>query len=250
MYDGYRMRPRLHEVRDGVELLRVPLHPSHDSSGARRALTLSSFALSATAQVGWLRDVDVCLVYLTPATVGLAARTLRALRRRPVRPLRPGPVAGERHGQRVHREPAGRRGRPRRASTGSCGGLYRHASATVAIAPGMAPPPRERGVPADRSHVVHNWVDESVFRPVPPAADRDARGGRFWVMYAGGIGTVQGLDARGARPSPGSPTAQTIGLALVGDGVAVPGLREQAARLGVADRVRFLGAARWPRCPA
>ena len=50
-YDGYRMKPRAHEVRDGIEVLRVPDVPSHDQNALRRALTLTSFAVSATAQV-------------------------------------------------------------------------------------------------------------------------------------------------------------------------------------------------------
>jgi colanic acid biosynthesis glycosyl transferase WcaI len=78
VHSGYRMSLRLDEVREGVRVLRVPDLPSHDGNPLRRAASLTSFAASATAQVGWLRDVDVCLVYLTPATVGAAAMTLRA----------------------------------------------------------------------------------------------------------------------------------------------------------------------------
>lgn len=241
VYDGYRMRLRQHERRDGVELLRVPLHASHDDSGLHRALTLSSFAGSATLQVGWLRDVDVCLVYLTPATVGAASRVLRRLAGVPyvlnVQDLWPESVTA-----------SGFIGNARAEAVARSGinlflrGLYRHAHSTVAIAPTMARMLRDRGVPDDRLHVVYNWVDESVFTPVTgevEASDLDP--GRMWVMYAGGIGTLQGLDASIAALALLDDRPE-VGLALVGDGVAVPALREQATRLGVADRVRFLGS--------
>lgn len=240
IYEGYRMRLRQRENRDGVQLLRVPLHASHDSSGVHRALTLSSFAASATLQVAWLRDVDVCLVYLTPATVGVASRVLRRLAGVPyvlnVQDLWPESVTA-----------SGFIGNERIESIAESGiklflrGLYLHAYATVAIAPSMAAMLEERGVPADRSHVVYNWVDESVFAPiVARTAHPELEPDRVWIMYAGGIGTVQGLDA--------SVTALSlledrpdVCLALVGDGVAVPGLRQLASRLGLGDRVRFLG---------
>lgn len=240
VYDGYRMRLRQHEHRDGVELLRIPLHASHDDSGLHRALTLSSFAASATAQVGWLRDVDVCLVYLTPATVGGAARVLRRLAGVPyvlnVQDLWPESVVA-----------SGFIGNARAESLVQWGiggflrGLYRHAHSTVAIAPTMAAMLRDRGVPADDVHVVYNWVDEDVFRPVTgPVEHTDLEPGRVWIMYAGGIGTLQGLDTSVAALALLTDLPDVC-LALVGDGVAVPALRAQAARLGVSDRIRFLG---------
>jgi glycosyltransferase involved in cell wall biosynthesis len=239
IYDGYHRQLRQLETRDGIRLLRVPSRASHDSSGLNRALTLSSFAASAAVQVGWLRNVDVCLVYLTPATVGIAARVLRRLAGVPyvlnVQDLWPESVTA-----------SGFLGDGRLAAVVTWAlnrflhGLYLHAAATVAIAPTMATMLEQRGVPATRSHVLYNWIDESIFAPATAATQRELDPERIWIMYAGGIGTVQGLDASvtalsllGDRPD--------VCLALVGDGVAAPDLRLLATRLGVSDRVLFLG---------
>lgn len=235
-YDGWRMRPRHHELRDGIQVMRVPDLPSHDNSAARRALSLTSFAVSAALQVRWLKDVDVCLTYLTPATVGGAARVLRRLWGVPyvlyVQDLWPESVTA-----------SGFIGRPqleRRAEQGInayLAGLYARASAVAAISPTMSRTLAERGA-GDRAHVVYNWINEDVFSPSEPSTElpRD----RVWIMYAGGIGEVQGLDAA-VKAMDLLRDRDDIGLALVGDGVALSGLRELADRLGVADRIRFLG---------
>lgn len=242
IYDGFRQRVRQQENRDGISLLRVPLLPSHDSSGIRRATTLTSFAASASLQVGWLRDVDVCLVYLTPATVGAAARVLRRLAGVPyvlyVQDLWPESVtaSGFIRAERVGKV-------AERVINAFLRGLYRHAHSTAAIAPSMRTMLVERGVRGDAAHVVYNWVDETVFRPLPPDPGRLAREldhGRLWMMYAGGLGDVQGLDTA-VRAMSLLTDRDDIGLALVGDGVARPRLRELADAAGLGDSVRFLG---------
>lgn len=248
VYDGYRQRLRTHETRDGVELLRIPLWPSHNANAIHRALALTSFAASAATQAAWLRDVDVCLVYLSPATVGAAARVLRRLAGVPyvlyVQDLWPDSVTA-----------SGFVGNDRARTVIEAGvnrflsRLYRHADATVGIAPGMASLLRERGVPAGRDHVVYNWVDESIFSPGSAASEPELDPARTWIMYAGGVGSVQGLEAAvdavallADRPE--------IGLAIVGDGVARPGLEAQVASLGLGDRVRFLGSRPMASIPA
>jgi glycosyltransferase involved in cell wall biosynthesis len=236
LYDGWTMKARQIEVRDGITLCRVPNMPSHDNSALRRGLTLTSFAASATAQVGWLRDVDVCLTYLSPATVGLAARVLRRSFGVPyvlyVQDLWPESVFASGFVERGPAVAAAERGLNyflRR--------LYQHASSIAALSPTMQRTLRERSgsTPVD---VIYNWVDEATFRPCEPR--RELPTDRTWIMYAGGIGDLQGLDSAVAaigqlehRPD--------IGLALVGEGVAVAALRRQAEALGVCDRVAFLG---------
>jgi colanic acid biosynthesis glycosyl transferase WcaI len=246
-FPEYRVRLRHTERRDGVKVLRVPLWPSHDDSGMRRALTLTSYAVSASVQALSLRDVDVCLVYLTPATVGLAARVLRRLAGVPyvlyVQDLWPESVLasgfiGHPRAERVVESAINR----------FCRGLYRHSSGVAAISPGMQQLLVERGVREDRASVVYNWIDESVFRPADRAAE-NLDGGAFWLMYAGGIGDVQGLETA-VDALALLPDRPDVRLALVGDGVAVPRLRERAAEQGVSDRVRFLGSRPMSSMPA
>jgi len=246
VYDGYRRQVRMHELRDGITVLRVPDAPSHDRSAVRRALSLTSFAASATAQVGWLRDTDVCLTYLTPATVGLAAMTLRRLWGVPytlyVQDLWPetvtasgfigSPDTAERVERVLHRW-------LRR--------LYAGADGVAAISPTMADTLASRGARVTPVSIP-NWVDEQVFAPT----QRDGRphlDDRRWLMYAGGIGEVQSLDTA-LRALALLDDRRDLGLALVGGGVAVPGLRRLAHELGLDDRVRFLGGFPLEEMPA
>jgi glycosyltransferase involved in cell wall biosynthesis len=62
-----------------------------------------------------------------------------------------------------------------------------------------------------------------------------------WIMYAGGIGDVQGLETA-VRALGLLTTRPDIKLALVGDGVALDALLALATTMGVRDRVRYLGS--------
>ncbi len=246
VYDGYRMRVRTHETRDGISVLRVPDAPSHDRSALRRAMSLTSFAGSATAQVGWLRDADVCLTYLTPATVGLAAMTLRRLWGIPytlyVQDLWPETVTAS-----GFIGNAGANARVESVLNRWLGRLYAGADGIAAISPTMADTLAGRGARVQPVSIP-NWVDEQVFGPVP----RDGRphlDDRRWVMYAGGIGEVQALDTA-LRALALLDDRPDLGLALVGVGVDVPRLQRLADELRLGDRVRFLGGFPMAQMPA
>jgi glycosyltransferase involved in cell wall biosynthesis len=238
-YDGYRMRVRSHEMRDGIELLRVPDLPSHDQNAVRRALMLTSFAASATAQVRWLRGADVVLTYLSPATVGLAAWTLERLHSVPyvlyVQDLWPETItaSGFLPGARTNAV-------AERVINVGLRRLYRRAAGTAALSPTMARTLGERGTVVEPVSIP-NWVDEDVFAPVGRTASRKLPAGRTWIMYAGGMGEVQALD-HAVRALARLSDRPDIGLVFVGDGVARGQLERLAVELGVTDRVLFLGS--------
>lgn len=236
LYEGWTMQRRMVETRDGIRIVRVPDVPSHDDNPLRRALSLTSFATSAKANVGWLWDVDVCLTYLTPATVGAAARRLRRVWGVPyvlwVQDLWPetvtssGFIKGRMTGQLAER-----------GINRFLRGVYSGADSIVGLSPAMCATLAERA-PGSRTEVVYNWVDEDVFGPADPSGELPAD--KRWLMYAGGIGQVQALDSA-VRAIGLLSARRDIGLALVGDGVAVRQLRDLSVQLDVGDRVRFLG---------
>lgn len=236
VYDGYSRRLRSEEVRDGIQVLRVPDVPSHDRSALRRTLSLTSYAASATAQVGWLRDVDVCLTYLTPATVGVAALTLRRLWRVPyalyVQDLWPETVTASGFVSNARANHAIEAVLHRYLT-----GLYQKADGIAGISPTMARTLAERGASVAPVSIP-NWIDEALFRPISPEAR--VLDERVWIMYAGGVGDVQSLETAVSAMALLADRPD-IGLAIVGDGVALPSLRRQARNDGVEDRVRFLG---------
>lgn len=243
VYSGYRIRPWQREVLGNVPVLRVPLYPSHDQSWAGRIANYTTFAVSAaTLGAALIGGGDVVYVYHPPATVGLAAMALKALRGTPfvfhVADLWPESVLDS---GMVPGDGAMRRAVERGISTW-CRLVYSQSSAITVLSPGFRRLLIERGVPDAKVQVVYNWTDEDAFRP----RERDmvlARelglAGRFNVIFAGNLGALQGLDAviRAAKRVADTPAIQVV---LAGHGQKESELRLLAEQLGTTN-VRFLG---------
>jgi glycosyltransferase involved in cell wall biosynthesis len=140
------------------------------------------------------------------------------------------------------------------------GWVYRKAQAILVISPGFRQNLLDKGVPADKIHVVSNWVDPSAYyqaEPDPQLAQELGLAGRFNVMFAGNMGEAQGLETviEAARllqqeasldqdaSADRSMTEKETGrpqVVLVGDGVALPRLQALVEEQGLSN-VRFLG---------
>ena len=119
--------------------------------------------------------------------------------------------------------------------------VYRQAASIVVHSDGNRRFLAERGVPADKLHVITNWADTDRITPQP--RDNDFRrehglGNRFVVSYAGTMGWAQGLDGvlEAARLLRDTPEVLVL---FVGDGPRRRALESTAASLGL-DNVRFL----------
>jgi len=240
LYPGYRQRWNDRSVMDGVTVRRVPLYPSHDSSGGRRAANYLSFAASSSAAaIRYLGGADVVYVYLTPATVFAAAAVLRMLGGTPAvihvqdvwpesvtsSPMLPGGVAGRLASGVLH---------------AAMHQTYRLASAIAVIAPSMRDIVVSRGADPDRVRIVLNWADETFFHPVeatPSARARIGHRDRCTIMYAGTMGPFQNIDdsIRAA-----AAVRDDIDLVLAGSGIGEAAALDLTTRLGT-DNVRFLG---------
>lgn len=240
LYDGYKQQPRMRDEVNGLPVLRVPYYLSHDASGARRALSMVTFGMSAAAQVGSLRHVDTMLVYASPATTAIPAMTLSRLFNVPhvlyIQDLWPDTVleSGMLAGNELVRQ------RVERVLSRACLASYRSAARIVVISPSMRDILERRGVPEHKIDVVPNWVDESVFQPSPADPELAAQftPHALTVMYAGGIGELQGLRHAVEAVSLLGRDAG-VHLAILGEGVAKQGLVDQARALGLDDRVSF-----------
>lgn len=246
VHAGYRMRLRSDEMRDGVRVRRVPDVPSHDENAVRRILSLTSFAVSASSQVAWLRDCDVVLTYLSPATVGLAPWLLERLSGVPyvlyVQDLWPETVtaSGFIKNSRTNRG-------VERVLHAMLRRLYRRAGGIAAISPSMAATLATRGAGV-RPVSIPNWVDDLYVPPAPRASSGEDWGNRLWIMYAGGLGELQALE-HGVHAISLLDDRPDIGLAFVGEGVVRPKLERLTEELGVQERVRFLGPRRMTEMP-
>lgn len=242
LYPGYRVRIRQREVMDGIPVLRVPLYPSHDTTVSGRLANYGSFALSAaTIGLSHVGRADVGFVYHPPPTVALPALLLRALRNVPfvyhIADMWP---------ESVVESGALGNGHLRRAVGallhGWCNFVYRQAAAITVLSQGFKDLLVERGVPAEKIHVIYNWADEDVFTP----GRRDeglgselGLAGRFNVIYAGNLGVFQGLETvvRAALLVRHVPEIQIV---FVGTGQQEAALNALARELG-ASNVRFVG---------
>lgn len=239
LYPGYRMKLRDRSRVDGVSLLRVPLYPNHGASALGRLANYGSFALSsASIGLASAAPADVAFVYHPPPTVGLAALLFRHLRHVPfvyhIADMWPESVV----------ESGMLKGRFARRAASSlisawCGLLYRNASSISVLSPGFKRLLIERGVPGEKVHVIYNWTDEDVFRPLPRDTElADSFGVRdtFNLVYAGNLGAFQGLDVA-VRAASLLRDVPEFRLLIVGTGQKEAELKELAARLSCANVV-------------
>jgi glycosyltransferase involved in cell wall biosynthesis len=94
------------------------------------------------------------------------------------------------------------------------------------------------GVPPSQIEVVPNGIEPARFASLPARPDAPDP---LVLGFVGFVREWHGLDVVIAAMAADSGTR--LQLTIVGDGPAVPALRQQAAALGVAERVQFAGLA-------
>ncbi len=121
------------------------------------------------------------------------------------------------------------------------------ADAVIVLTPRSARVMLDAGVDAERLHVIPSGVEQRLF---DGADDGDALAGvpHPRVVFVGRLAQQKGVthlvDAAARLRTPG------VSVTLVGDGPDRAALERQAAGLGVADRVRFLGFRAHDEVPA
>ena len=230
LYAGYRMRPVQRETIEGVDIVRLPLYPSHDRSSVRRSLNYLSFFLSAFLYCLFRQArYDLAYVYHPPITVGLAAALAGRIRRLPfvldVQDLWPDTVAA-----------TGMAGGPKLIRTlgALCGFVYREAAAIIVQSEGMRRALIERGVPQDKLTAIRNWANIDSL-PVPAIDGKEERQ-RFTIIYGGNLGLAQGLGTVIDAAAIIQRERLDVEIVLYGDGVDARPLIEHAA----AKQVRIL----------
>lgn len=238
LYPGYKLRLRQREILDGVPVVRVPLYTDHSRSGLRRAFNYVSFALSSAIFGPWgLQRPDVMFVYHPPLTIGLPAYVLSRLWCVPfvyqIQDMWPETLSA-----------TGMLDNPRLLGwiARFAGWVYRKAHTILVISPGFRRNLLEKGVPAEKIHVISNWVDPTTYYRAEPdreLAHRLGLDGRFNIMFAGNMGEAQGLETviEAAGLLRDDPQIQFV---LVGDGIALPRLQQLVEQQNLTN-VRFLG---------
>lgn len=238
IYPGYRLRLIQREEVAGVRVLRVPLYPSHNTSGFARMLTFSSFALSAAILGPWVvQKPDVIYVCHGNGTIGLPAWTLKVTRGAPfvldIQDLWPDSVVAS------GMLPRGLK--PLLPVLEAwCRFIYRQAAQVAVLSQGFKRTLTSRGVPEAKVSVIPNWCDEVQIRPGPVRPEEEALlEGRFNVVMAGNMGKMQGLSVVLEAAAVLQGIEPKVQFVLVGSGVDLPRLEAQAASLGLTN-VLFL----------
>lgn len=235
VYEGYRVRLYQREVMDGVTVHRVPLYPSHDKSALRRIVNYISFSLSAFLMGPWLiKKPDVIYVY-NLITLGPPAFLLRLIYGAKViidvQDLWPESIASS--GMLWNKWFLG-------ALNGICNWVYRKADQLVVLSPGFKNHLMSRGVPPEKIQMIYNWCNESdMQRSVLPASMGEGTNdaGKFVVLYAGAMGSVQGLDAVLDCAEICKTKLPNVQFLLIGDGAD----RQRLAQLGAEKKLDNVG---------
>ena len=239
LYPGYKVRPVRREILGGVPVLRLPLFPSHNSSGFGRAANYLTYAASAFFGAPLLsRKPDVIYVY-NLVTLMPAARLLRLRYGCPivldVQDLWPESIVSS----GMMRNRVLMRGLER-----FCLASYRAADRVTVLSPGFKRHLVNRGLAESSIEVIYNWCDEVEprFGASSPTDFKKTKGmeGRFNVLFAGTMGKVQSLASVIETARMVAPQAPDVLFTFLGGGVEVERLKTLSAGL---DNVQFL-----PRC--
>ncbi|MDQ7844004.1 MAG: glycosyltransferase family 4 protein [Armatimonadota bacterium] len=217
LYDGYRIRPWTVQTIDGVRVVRLALYPDHSASALRRLANYGSFmAMAAVLGPIFAGPADAMFVIHPPLTIAIPAYVIGRLRHVPyvfaVGDLWPEAIVA-----------AGmlREGLPVRMLRRLARFAYRHAAVVAPVTSAIGEHLAAAGVPRARLRVIPDWVDEVLYRPLPPDPALAAQlgvAGRFTVMFAGQIGIVQHLSTvvEAAALLGDHPDVRFV---IVGDGV-------------------------------
>ena len=224
LYAGHTLKWRKRETIDGVELTRVWLYPSHDSSKLGRIANYVSFMLSAALHgLISVRRPDVIYSYHPPLTTAIAAIVVKFFRRAPVlidiQDLWPDTLRA-----------TGMIGNERvlRVVNAVSNWVYRRVDHIVVLSPGFKRLLIERGVPEQKIDVIYNWADEvALSAPTgrPPSA---FPAGKFKIVFAGNMGRAQALDAVLEAASTVEAMAPQIHFLFIGGGLEVERLKASA----------------------
>ena len=228
--------PVTREEHEGVRILRATgtrLPRGKFVNRAANYLTYFASAYAATFQIG---PQDVVVSLTDPPILGLAA--LSAARRAGARFVflcedifpEVASLLDDFHNTTVNRtlDRINRR-------------LLRDADAVVALGDRMKRRlVEEKGAPADRVHVIHNWADCDAITPGPKDnAFARAHGlyDKFVLMHSGNVGLSQNLDLL-VEAAARLQSRERLVIAIVGEGARRAPLEAMAAQRGLAN-IRF-----------
>lgn len=215
IYPGYKLKFKQTEFIDGIEVTRVALYPSHDSSVLKRIFNYISFAFMAMlVGIFATKKADVIYAYHPPLTVGIAAIFIKLFRCTPIvydiQDMWPDTLKA-----------TGMLKNDKLLNIISmvCDQVYKYVDHIVVLSPGFKKLLINRKVEEDKISVIYNWCDEEALKSKTILKDKynQILSDKFNLVFAGNLGKAQGLEtlinvAKHLRVN------QRIQLVFVGDG--------------------------------
>jgi glycosyltransferase involved in cell wall biosynthesis len=232
---GHGVLPR-REVRNGVEIVRVPSTAFERARLGLRALNYATYIGSSLLHGLTGPRPDLVLTMTDPPMVGDIGLVIAKRAGSPLLVI----------SEDVFPEIATQLGRLDNrllvATLRKMIGLYlRRADRVVAIGNTMRQRLEEKGAPADRIRVIPNWVDTEAISPQPldnPWSRFHRLPGNFVVMHSGNIGHAQNLETL-VRATTFLRDLEDFRVVLIGGGARYAHLLQLAERLG-AKKMRSL----------
>lgn len=225
VYPGYRIKLLQRGVVDGVQVIRVPLYPSHGQSAIKRVLNYASFAASSLIYGLFMaRRPDVIYAYHPPLTVGIAASLIRLLRRIPVvydiQDMWPDTLRA-----------TGMVNNTRALDVVAtvCRWVYRRVDHIVVLSPGFKQLLLQRSVQDTKVDVIYNWADEAALAaPLGQLPAGFPGPEQFRIVFAGNMGKAQALDTVLDAAALLQACGSRVHFVMLGGGVEVAGLKQRA----------------------
>lgn len=237
LYPGYKIKWYQKELIDGVDVVRVPLYPNHDSSAIGRVVNYLSFAFSAATLGPWLlKKPDVIYVYHPPPTTYIPAFVLKLLYRVPVvydiQDFWPDTLAAT----GMFNNKLGLK-----LVDSYCRLFYKAADKLVVLCPGFKRKLLGKDVPESKIEIIYNWFDEKNLAIKTEADLPDILTAKesFKVLFAGNMGKAQALESVLDAAKLLKESNPKIQFIFIGGGVEVENLKKQSTQINLSN-VHFL----------
>ena len=236
VYDGYKIRLFQKENIDGINVIRLPLYPSHDKSKLGRIANYLSFAFTSLVYLLFFaRNLTVIYAYHPPLTIGVVASIVRLFRKVSVvydiQDLWPDTLKS-----------TGMIGNPKalKVIDAVCNWVYKRVDRIVVLSPGFKRILIERGVPETKIDIIYNWCAEDQLSH--SSVDTDAAfpvDGKFRILFAGNMGLAQALQSVIDAAKLLQDNNSRIEFVFLGGGLEVDNLKLYSAKVGC-NNVQFL----------
>jgi len=240
LYPGYKLKFMQTSPENGIDITRTYEYPYHGKSALGRIFNYLSFMMTAPFALTRIRDIDVIYVWHPPLTIGIVAWWISFLSGAPfvydVQDIWPESVivSGLMNSKRL----IGIMKLIERF-------VYKKARSLIVVTKGARRNLINKGVNKEKINILPHWTDEEIFMAVTQTKVDQIRkkhnfGSKFVFMFAGNLGTVQGLETILSAAALLKGTEDVL-IVFVGDGSDGPRLKDLVDSLGLDKMVCFIG---------